>query len=269
MEFCVIQWNISYNSNILKIASLLKLHIKRRTLVQLQEVTRGHFEFLILELNPTDSCFSLNYRTPGHYEGKNRKLGVATFVFHGKIKRAELLERSLFPERALFCEMKFGNHSIKSLNFHSLTGVGYRHGKASNFASIADFLATNELDFFSCDANEPMIDSVDLSDVKFFDNGDKGNCAALLFGLHRVHLLSDSWRSFNASEKNPADIPPISYIINKKIKKRYDFIFAADHFTANNVRYLLHESQLATSDHALVIADFVLRMENAKNKKYL
>jgi exonuclease III len=38
--------------------------------------------------------------------------------------------------------------------------------------------------------------------------------------------------------------------------KRYDFIYASPQFKPLGVQYLLDESILASSDHALVIADF-------------
>ena len=256
MKLRLIQWNIKYNSNSLKIAELIKASIDGATLIQLQEVTQSHFEYLQEYLSPNDSAFSLNYRSPGRYEGKNRALGVATFVFGGDILKSALLERSLFPERTMFVEAEFNSMKIKSLNFHSLTGVGYKQGKASNFASIADFLAENALDFFSCDANEPMVDSLDINKLEFFDNGDKGRCAALVFGKDKVHQLEDVWRSFNLSQGILSVDPPISYVINSKVMKRYDFIYASPQLNPVGVQYLLDESILASSDHALVIADF-------------
>ncbi len=256
MKLRFLQWNIRYNSDFLKIAELITASIDGIALVQLQEVTRSHFENLKKCLSPSDSAFSLDFRAPGYHEGKNRALGVATFLFDGKIEKSRILERSLFPERTLFVEARFGDVSIKSLNFHSLTGVGYKHGKASNFASIADFMAENKMDFFSCDANEPMVDSIEIGDVRFFDNGDNGRCAALLFGSDRIHALDDVWRRFALTQGDFPGTPPISYIINQKVKKRYDFIYSTSQFSTMEVQYLLEVSLLATSDHALVIADF-------------
>jgi hypothetical protein len=117
-------------------------------------------------------------------------------------------------------------------------------------------MAENKMDFFSCDANEPMVDSIEIGDVKFFDNGDNGRCAALLFGSDRIHALDDVWRRFALTQGGFSGTPPISYIINQKVKKRYDFIYSTSQYSPIGVQYLLEDSLLATSDHALVIADF-------------
>jgi hypothetical protein len=256
MKLRFLQWNIRYNSDFLKIAELIAASIDGSTMVQLQEVTQGHFENLKKCLSPCDSAYSLDFRAPGYHEGKNRALGVATFLFNGIIEKSRILERSLFPERTLFVEAKFNDVRIRSLNFHSLTGVGYKHGKASNFATIADFLAENKMDLFSCDANEPMVDSIEIGDVRFFDNGDRGKCAALLFGSDKIHELDDVWRRFTIAKADFPGSPPISYVINEKVKKRYDFIYSTSQFSIIDVRYLLEDSIRASSDHALVIADF-------------
>ena len=62
--------------------------------------------------------------------------------------------------------------------------------------------------------------------------------------------------NFNLSQGILSVDPPISYVINSKVMKRYDFIYASPQFKPVGVQYLLDESILASSDHALVIADF-------------
>ena len=107
-----------------------------------------------------------------------------------------------------------------------------------------------------------MVDSLDINKLTFFDNGDKGRCAALVFGKDKVHQLEDVWRSFNLSQGVLSVDPPISYVINSKVLKRYDFIYSSTQFKPVGVQYLLDESILASSDHALIIADFKLPTNN-------
>ncbi|NCZ58204.1 MAG: hypothetical protein EBY75_07910, partial [Actinobacteria bacterium] len=77
-------------------------------------------------LKPDDCAFSLSHRAPGKNEGRNRRMGVATFVFGGKIVLASLVQRSVFPERTLFAEIEIQGTKVSMLNFHSLTGVDYK-----------------------------------------------------------------------------------------------------------------------------------------------
>ena len=255
MELRVVQWNIKHNSDAMKIASKLNSVVRGNTLIQLQEVTTSNFQLIEKQLSASDSVLSLNYRVPGPYEGKNRALGVATFLFGGIIKDSFLLNRTLFPERTMVVDAVFDACKIRALNFHSLTGVGYKHGKASNFASIADYIADHEIDIFSCDANEPMVDDLDIDKVLFFDNGDKGRCASLLFGKNKVHPLEDVWRNHHKAKGDLQVESPISYIIQGKIFKRYDFIYALPEHVSVNIEYQLEESIKASSDHAMVLAD--------------
>lgn len=151
MELRVVQWNIKHNSDAMKIAAQLNSVVRGNTLIQLQEVTTSNFQLIKKQLSASDSVFSLNYRVPGPYEGKNRALGVATFLFGGMIHDSFLLSRTLFPERTMLVDAVFDAYKIRAINFHSLTGVGYKHGKASNFASIANYMAEGNVDIFSCD----------------------------------------------------------------------------------------------------------------------
>lgn len=258
MELRVVQWNIKHNSDAMKIASKLNAVVRGKTLIQLQEVTSSNFELIENQLSASDSVFSLNYREPGPYEGKNRALGVATFLFGGMIHDSFLLNRTLFPERTMLVDAVFDACKIRAINFHSLTGVGYKHGKASNFASIADYMAEGNVDIFSCDANEPMVDDIDVNKVVFFDNGDKGRCASLIFGKDKVHQMEDVWRAYQKANGDLSVQYPVSYIINSKVHKRYDFIYASSKFHPMNVEYQLEESVKASSDHAMVIADLKL-----------
>lgn len=251
MNIKILQWNISYNCKIDKIINFLKEKIEGDSIICFQEVLQSNKERLVEELNPTDFKFSLDIRKPGKFDGKNRKLGLLTISFGGIIKDAHSLERSLFPERTLFTLIKFENKEIGVLNFHSLTGVGYKRGKSSQFASIAEYLNDNDIDFFCCDANEPKTDSFELSQLEFWNNGDKGKYPSLIFGLGKVHELEDSLRSV---KNKPARLP-VSHKTGN-IFRRYDFIFKSQNWIVKDLEYEYSKAIEATSDHALVIGKY-------------
>ena len=106
----VIQWNICIISKISKIVEFIDRNITEKCIVNLQEVTEKSFNYLKENLND-NAAFSLIHRTPGVYEGKNRKMGVATLCFGGSIAESCLLnlswvrwrhtKRNLFLQRML------------------------------------------------------------------------------------------------------------------------------------------------------------------------
>ena len=146
------------------------------------------------------------------------------------------------------------------MNFHSLTGSGYKKAKPSNFASIVDFLyQENRLDFFSCDANEPKVDSLFESELEFWDNHDKGRYASLLFGQNKVHGLRDSLREFLIKRGQTVTSNPL--VISHETRnnqRRYDFIYNSIRWTPLNIEYPYQESLNASSDHSMVIGDYEL-----------
>src|SRR5690554_3774628 len=121
-------------------------------------------------------------------------MGVATLSFEASVVSSSLVARSVFPERTLVADLDFGSGKLRTLNFHSLTGVDYKKAKSSNFASLADFLESETIDFLCCDANEPKVDSLFAEQVEFFDNRDRGRCAAMIFGGDAKHKLVDSFK---------------------------------------------------------------------------
>lgn len=260
MDIRIIQWNISFNCNAEKIAAYISNSVNGHTIVNLQEVLESVNSKLISILHPDDSAYSLDIRAPGKNEGKNRKMGVATYVFGGNIKETKLIERSIFPERTLYAKIMFDGSLIKTLQFHSLTGVDYKKAKSSNFASIADFIGSHPLDFFTCDANEPKNDALDNNDLEFFDNKDKGYNAGLILGSNKVHELSDAFKTYIINNNIEVISNPLatSHVIAKKIHKRYDHLYHTTSWQPNAVTYPYEASIDATSDHSAVIGDFTL-----------
>jgi len=261
MKIRLIQWNISFKCTAHKIAGYIAQSISGPTIVNLQEVTENAYREISSILKKSDKAYSIDLRKPGRYEGRNRAMGVATFVFGGKIIQSDLVHRSVFPERTLFSEIQFKKRKISVLNFHSLTGVDYKKAKSSNFASIADFIAEkgHTLDFFTCDANEPKTDSIDDNQVEFWDNRDKGYNASLIFGNNKVHALRDSYKIHIQKSKLRIRTNPLAMShVTGGSHRRYDFIYCSKEWDVQHISYPYDESVSASSDHSIVIGDFLL-----------
>lgn len=268
MKLRVVQWNTSTMSQPKAIADFIReRNGQEHALVCLDEVKRSSYDKLVDSLKPQSSCFSLDLRLLGRNEGKERGTGVAVFGFGLPIVSFELMDRAVFPERTLFvlCGGPFG--PIRVAAFHSLTGVGYRKAKASNFASIADYLQLHgaELDFLCFDANEPKHDSMDPDKLEFSLLSDKGKVKklALIMGPQKVHRLSDSYVEYLRSKREVVVQDPltVSYKTGtpkkKQVEKRYDYIMHSRRWRITNCEYPYEESIAASSDHSAVIADFV------------
>jgi len=268
MKLRVVQWNISTMSRPKAIGDFIRERIgQEHALVCLDEVRRSSYDKLFDSLNPQSSCLSLDLRLPGKNEGKERGTGVAVLGFGLSIVSFELMDRAVFPERTLFVLLGGSFGPVRIAAFHSLTGVGYHKGKATNFASIADYLQLHgaELDFLCFDANEPVQDSVDVDKI-VFSSRDKGKVkkVALIMGKQKVHKLSDSYVEYLRSrgEEPTRDPLAVSYKTGtpkkKQVEKRYDYIMQSSRWRVTNCEYSYEESIAATSDHSTVIADFEL-----------
>lgn len=261
MKLRIAQWNISTMSRLEAIADFLRERIGQGpTIVCLEEVKRISYVRLTGSLNPTSSCFSLDLREPGGNEGDERKMGIAVFSFGLPIISPELLNRTVFPERTLSVLLGGVFGAIRVVAFHSLTGVGYRKAKASNFASVADYLQQHrtELDFLCFDANEPWHDNIDPAKLVFWPHG---KTAALIMGSEKVHDLSDSYVEHLRSTghiDNARDPLTVSHV-TQGTPRRYDYIMHSRRWTVVNCSYPYAESIAASSDHSAVIADYELR----------
>ncbi|MBK06231.1 MAG: hypothetical protein CL920_37310 [Deltaproteobacteria bacterium] len=258
MHIRIIQWNIRINSDTGAILELLRSEVRTPTIVHLQEVSEFAFSMLHTHLQPTGSAFSLEYRRPGKNEGRNRRMGVATLAFGAAIVKSDLVKRSVFPERTLVAEVEVGGTFVRTLNFHSLTGVDYKKAKSSNFASLADFLESESIDFLCCDANEPKVDSLNWAEVEFFNNRDKGRCAAMIFGESPQHALFDSFKVHlqNIGEGIEGSPLAVSHVVTGRYPRRYDHIFHSPQWEVEAMSYDYESAKKATSDHAVVVADF-------------
>lgn len=252
----IISWNISYASKIEKILDFLKTNIDRNDfIITLQEVTPSSFEEIQLKFKDFANVeYSLNYRKPGKYDTKSRKLGIAILTSKNFIiNKVEVLNRALLPDRTLYLELIYNNQIIKVLSLHSITGCDYKKAKSIQFYSFAEAIYDLKPDIVSFDANEPEYDHYEIESMKFFDNKDKGMGAKIFFQSLGKNKLRDSYASMydtnNYKEKEPL---VISHIINKRFNKRYDFVFLNEKYKLVNCEYKLEESLNATSDHSLI-----------------
>jgi len=258
MNIRIIHWNISYNGDIDNKIIFLKKHIDSNTIICLQEVQKSIYEKLQTELKPDFNTFSLEQRPPGKYEGKNRRLGVCIMTYSYKLLEFKLANRSIFPERTNYIYVSNGNSTFGIFSFHSITGCDYKKAKSSNFASIADFIESNEIDFFTCDANEPDYDFLDEKKLIFNNNRDKGKNASLLFGSNRVHKMNDSLRDYYKQNNFGSNNSPIEVSYKTKTKdKRYDFIYYNSiKWKIQDLKYDYDNAIIAGSDHAMIIGDY-------------
>jgi hypothetical protein len=262
MDIQVIQWNVSSSCNPVSIASFLQSHFLPNIpiIVCLQEVTLKIHQVISSQLRPSFDIYSLNLRPQGKREGRNRSLGIDILGFNLEVEYFDLIHRAVFPERTLDVTCAFGSKKIRVVSFHSLTGVGYKKAKPSNFASLADHLEKNaDIDFLCFDANEPKVDSLYPERRVFYDNKDKGKNASLLLGPNSVHHLQDSFISFLSDKGQTEDMDPltVSYM-TKLTPRRYDYIYSSPKWQVKKVEYRYNEALNATSDHAVIIGEFHL-----------
>lgn len=262
MTLRVIQWNIKRSRS-----PAIEVFLRQRVgqgpaILCLEEVTRSAYDRLTEFFPLAPSCFSLDMRMPGHHEGGERAIGVAVLAFVLPIVTLELIDRAPFPERTLSVLLGGPFGPMRVVAFHSLTGSGYLKAKASNFASIADYLEQHraELDFLCFDANEPNKDSMDVDKIEFSSRSDRGRVkkVSLIMGNHKVHRLTDSYVAYLKSKGEFVEGNPLALSYKKKLAdRRYDYIMHSPaKWRVTNCDYPYKDSVAAHSDHSAVIADF-------------
>lgn len=278
----IISWNLSYMGEALKKIETLQSVISKTSnsqpyVICLQEVTEKSYSYLskIKEFN--NHIFSLNIRKPGKMEGQNRKLGCMIIIPKElKFNNSFLINRSLFPERALVAEIIYEEKTFQAISFHSLTGVGYKKAKSANFATIADYLNSRKgkPTILCCDLNEPKIDHIDInSNVYFNQGGDKGKYAELILNPKGIHNLKDSFRmwlrknepDYNRIKERQESTDKIEYsplILSHKVRntysKRYDYIMVSPEFKVKSINYDYATGVAGGSDHAILTGKFEL-----------
>ena len=271
----VIHWNISYSSQKEKIAEYVKDVLRDGdTLVCLQEVTESTFDFIrssVLFINGYDYSYSLSFRQPGKYDGKNRRLGVLIICPKNMyIIDSGVVSRSPFPDRTLYAEMLYQGEIFRVLSLHSITGCAYSKAKGTQFYSFAEAVDTIKPDIVTIDANEPKVDYYEVSGMQFYDNQDDGEGARTFFNSMVDNSLSDSY-ALNYDKRNHVDGEPLTTSIKVKGKGacRYDFVFVnSTRLPVANCEYQYDEGLARTSDHAIVLVDIrhVNRLQDLGDK---
>lgn len=257
IKMVVINWNISYSSDVNKIISLIKSKIEAdEYIVTLQEVTSSAYSELVKEfMDIANIEYSLNYREPGKFDTRSRKLGILIMTNKNiKIEKADVLNRTLLPDRTLFVKAIVGKTELKIISLHSITGCDHKKAKSLQFYSFAEAIDDIKPDIVSFDANEPSTDHYNINQMEYFDNKDKGAGASTFFRTLENNNLQDSY-TFNYDKSRFVYGEPLatSHIINKTKEKRYDFVFVnKDKFQVISSDYLLDESLKSSSDHSLI-----------------
>lgn len=250
----VIDWNISYQNNAIEKINLLKSIVQGDSfIIVLQEVTPSQFDE-VKEAFP-NIRYSLDYRKPGKYDTRQRKLGVAIIASDDiVINDARVLERCILPDRTLQVKLRYKNETITVLGLHSITGVSHKKAKSIQFLSFAECIDEYRPDIVAFDANEPDKDYYTVDGMKFFDNLDKGKGARTFFDTLNQAGLNDAF-SIDYETSNYVEGEPlaVSHKLSRGNKaKRYDFVFVNNKIKVDEIDYKYDVATMAGSDHALI-----------------
>ncbi len=253
----VVNWNISYMGNHESKLDFLLSLLHGNYCVLLQEVKPHVYEYIKSKYQDNTIIYSLNYRTPSKFDSDARKLGVMIILSKNiSVKETGIIERNVFPDRTLYATVDMNGKELKILALHSITGCNYYMAKSVQYDSFAEFIDSYSPDIIGIDANEPQIDSYDIEKMKFFDNG-KG--AKIFFHEVKNKGLCDTFVKY----KNIADCEEgkpitVSHNIKRKGAVRYDFLFSNNDFTITSCEYLYDKATKAGSDHAAIVAEFII-----------
>lgn len=272
----VIHWNISYSSDKEKVLETLSRLVRDEdAIVCLQEVQPSVKDFLVGKVYGwTDTkggsyAYSLDYRRPGRYDGKNRKLGVLILCPASMyIIDSGVFNRTPFPDRTLWAEILYQGEVIKVASLHSITGCGYSKAKSTQYFSFTEAIGEFDPDILTTDANEPEVDHWDITQAKFYDNKDKGEGAKTFFtNLDLNHMIDTYVPHFNHDDFELGKPLTPSVKVNRKGYCRYDFIFASEaRFDFGNCEYLYQAGLDGTSDHAVVVAELELTSRQTRDR---
>jgi len=255
-----IDWNIKCYCQINKIIDFLKTKISlSNCIVALQELLPEKAERIKEEFSSNFTVlYSLDfYPDNNEFDTDNRRLGVAFIVSKDiKIEEVGVFERCLFPERTMFATVMVDGIKRKIVNFHSITGVSFKMGKAVQYRRFAESINVFKPDILSMDANEPKVDHYCIDKIEYFDQGDAGKGAQIFFAELRKQNLVDLYlEHYNPSNYIYGEPLAVSHIINGKKNRRYDFVFAKRDFSKVNIEYIYDEACDASSDHAIIVAE--------------
>ena len=258
-----LDWNIKCFCNIKKIMELILSQTNgERSIIALQEVMPDNAAIIREELSKDfNIAYSIDYRPPGKFDTGSRKLGVMLLTSKDiGLSDPNVYERNIFPERTLCAVAEVDGRKLKIVTLHSITGCDHKMAKSVQFRTFAELVNTYNPDFVSFDANKPDIDHYNVSDMRFFSqkHNENGQAARAFFEELVNQGLRDVYAEpYDKSQYKAGQPLVVSHIISSsKKKRRYDFLFARKDIQVKKISYLYDEAVEATSDHALIIADF-------------
>lgn len=255
----ILNWNISWANDVTPKIEYLKNQIFGETFVViLQEVKPHVYNALQEHLSEIAQVeYSLSYRIPGKYDTDSRKLGVAILTSADiVVKNANVLDRAIMPDRTLMVDVICNNIPLRILGIHSITGCQHLKAKEIQYFSFAEAIDTYKPDIVGIDANEPQVDHYDISQMKFFDNYQKGNGCKTFFEAMKQNALMDAFvKNYDISKFVEGEYLTTSHIIKRGNKKvRYDFLFInEERFSDYSCEYDYDGAICAGSDHASII----------------
>lgn len=250
----IIEWNIGYSAKPKEIFNVLKNYMDDTFIFMILEVLPNAYNQFVEMMDDTVHIeYSLNYRVPGKYDEKNRKLGVMIITSNDiKVVDAGVFNRTLFPDRTLYERIIYKDVEYKIAALHSITGCSYKTAKSVNFLSFAEMVNDFQPDLVAMDANEPEIDHYEIKNMKFFEKNGKG--AKVFFETLNEYGLQDSYAlNYDKSLFKEGTPLAVSHIINKRKPVRYDFCFINNKFKPIDVSYKYNEAKDASADHAILL----------------
>jgi hypothetical protein len=237
-------------------------------ILALQEVCPAFHDALAEEDVFAWDTFSLKLRPPSKSEGRSRRLGCSLFgTARSRLCSCSLVPRLVFPERALVATVVADGGVVTVCSFHTPPGASWGEVKPRTLKAIAQWLQRQPPPMiFGIDANCPKTDHPDIECNEWWWDDEP-----LLLGAAPLHTLRDIFRVYLANNPNelagivaarPNGPLAISYVRGdgRHTKEcRYDFIYATPDVRADNVAYVFDNTIREASDHALVIADLVVR----------
>ena len=261
----IISWNIGWGCKKEKIAQMLKLKLEHYdSIACLQEVMPSVKSYICSYLGDSYYyIYSLDSRYVGKFDTKSRKLGVLIILSKTfKFLYSRTLNRTPFPDRTLLVSFAYMGVEYKVMNIHSVTGHNYSKAKSVQFYSFAEAINNYRPDFVAFDANEPDEDHFNEEERVYFDNKDKGLGAKTFFNTLKDSGLQDAYAAlFNKESYKKGEPLAVSHIVNKKVPKRYDFIYIRRDLDIFRCEYLYKESIEASADHAMVAAKCIGNMQ--------
>ena len=259
----VIHWNISWGSHKEKILEhIMEVIDCTGTIVCLQEVLPSVESFIRTELCAVGYKFiySLDYRVPGKYDSRTRKLGVLIIISPDiELEEGGVLMRTPFPDRTAYVVFRYWGETYKLVSLHSVAGVNFKRGKSVQFDSFAEAIEDIQPDLVTVDANEPKVDHYEVKQMEFFDNLDKGAGARHFFTALVSSGLADAYALvYDKRDYVPGEPLTTSHIVARGGPRRYDFIFVNDkRFHLKGCEYHYQDALIASSDHAYIVAELL------------